>query len=76
MLERNFDNEIIEKFEVGCLTESIDIKKFLLDKNYNIDDLISLGLVFQKLIMIFTGLELYFRLKLFLEEQLVLVLGL
>jgi|TARA_B100001939_G_scaffold93002_1_gene79742 DNA primase len=49
MLERNFDNEIIEKFEVGCLTESIDgLKKFLLDKNYNIDDLISLGLVSSK----------------------------
>ena len=39
----------IEKFEVGCLTESIDgLKKFLLDKNYNIDDLISLGLVSSK----------------------------
>ena len=49
MLERNFDNEIIEKFEVGCLTESIDgLKKFLLDKNYNVDDLISLGLVSSK----------------------------
>ena len=49
MLERNFDNEIIEKFEVGCLTESIDgLKKFLLDKNYNVDDLISLGLLSSK----------------------------
>ena len=49
MLERNFDNEIIEKFEVGCLTESSDgLKKFLLDKNYNVDDLISLGLVSSK----------------------------
>ena len=49
MFERNFDNEIIEKFEVGCLTESSDgLKKFLLDKNYNVDDLISLGLVSSK----------------------------
>ena len=49
MHERNFDNEIIEKFEVGCLTESSDsLKNFLLDKNYNVDDLISLGLVSSK----------------------------
>ena len=49
MHERNFDNEIIEKFEVGCLTESSDgLKNFLLDKNYNVDDLISLGLVSPK----------------------------
>lgn len=49
MHERNFDNEIIEKFEVGSLTESSDgLKNFLLDKNYNVDDLISLGLVSPK----------------------------
>ncbi|MAR63121.1 MAG: DNA primase [Flavobacteriaceae bacterium] len=49
LLERNFDSEIIEKFELGCLTDSYnDLKNFLLDKNYNIDDLISLGLVSSK----------------------------
>ena len=46
LIERGFNDSIIERFDVGCLTNSIDdLKNFLIGKKYKIDDLHSLGLV-------------------------------
>lgn len=46
LIERGFNDSIIERFDVGCLTNSIDdLKNFLIGKKYKIDDLYSLGLV-------------------------------
>ena len=46
LIERGFSDSIIERFDVGCLTNSVDdLKNFLIGKKYKIDDLHSLGLV-------------------------------
>jgi len=46
LLERGFDKSIIEDFEIGCLTERRDsLKEFSVEKGYDIDDLVSLGLI-------------------------------
>ena len=46
LLERGFDKSTIEDFEIGCLTEKRDsLKEFSLEKGYDIDDLVSLGLI-------------------------------
>ena len=44
--ERGFNKSTIEDFEIGCLTEKRDsLKEFSLEKGYDIDDLVSLGLI-------------------------------
>ena len=44
--ERGFNKSSIEDFEIGCLTEKRDsLKEFSLEKGYDIDDLVSLGLI-------------------------------
>ena len=49
LLERGFDKSTIEDFEIGCLTEKRDsLKEFSVEKGYNIDDLVSLGLISSK----------------------------
>ena len=49
LIERGFTDSIIDQFEIGCLTDSSNnLKNFLANKNYKIDDLISLGLVSSK----------------------------
>jgi len=49
LLERGFDKSTIEDFEIGCLTEKIDsLKEFSVEKGYDIDDLVSLGLISSK----------------------------
>jgi len=46
LLERGFDKSKIEDFERGCLTEKRDsLKEFSVKKGYDIDDLVSLGLI-------------------------------
>ena len=46
LLERGFDKSTIEDFEIGCLTEKRDsLKEFSVKKGYDIDDLVSLGLI-------------------------------
>ena len=46
LLERGFDKSTIEDFEIGCLTERRDsLKEFSVEKGYDIDDLVSLGLI-------------------------------
>ena len=46
LLERGFDKSTIEDFEIGCLTEKRDsLKEFSVEKGYDIDDLVSLGLI-------------------------------
>ena len=46
LLERGFDKNTIEDFEIGCLTEKRDsLKEFSVEKGYDIDDLVSLGLI-------------------------------
>ena len=47
--ERGFDSKIIDHFDVGCLTSSREsFKNYAIENGYNIDDLISLGLVSSK----------------------------
>ena len=49
LLERGFDKSTIEDFEIGCLTEKRDsLKEFSVEKGYDIDDLVSLGLISAK----------------------------
>jgi len=49
LLERGFDKNTIEDFEIGCLTEKRDsLKEFSVEKGYDIDDLVSLGLISAK----------------------------
>ena len=49
LLERGFDKNTIEDFEIGCLTEKRDsLKEFSVEKGYDIDDLVSLGLISSK----------------------------
>ena len=49
LLERGFDKSTIEDFEIGCLTENRDsLKEFSVEKGYDIDDLVSLGLISAK----------------------------
>ena len=49
LLERGFDKSTIEDFEIGCLTEKRDsLKEFSVEKGYDIDDLVSLGLISSK----------------------------
>ena len=71
LLERGFDKSTIEDFEIGCLTEKRDsLKEFSAEKGYDIDDLVSLGLISGKIKMIFIDLESFFLSKLSLEEPL------
>ena len=49
LLERGFDKSTIEDFEIGCLTENRDsLKEFSAEKGYDINDLVSLGLISAK----------------------------
>ena len=49
LLERGFNKSTIEDFEIGCLTEKRDsLKEFSVKKGYDIDDLVSLGLISSK----------------------------
>ena len=49
LMERGFDKSTIEDFEIGCLTEKRDsLKEFSVEKGYDIDDLVSLGLISSK----------------------------
>ena len=49
LIERGFNKSIIEDFEIGCLTEKRDsLKEFSVEKGYDIDDLVSLGLISSK----------------------------
>ena len=49
LLERGFNKSTIEDFEIGCLTEKRDsLKEFSVKKGYEIDDLVSLGLISSK----------------------------
>ena len=47
--ERGFGDQIIDEFEIGCLTDhSYTLKSFLFDNGYEIEDLIKIGLVSSK----------------------------
>ncbi len=47
--ERGFDKKIIDDFEIGCLTNTRDsFKNYAIENGYNLDDLISLGLISSK----------------------------
>ena len=49
LIERGFSKSTIEDFEIGCLTEKRDsLKEFSVEKGYDIDDLVSLGLISSK----------------------------
>ena len=49
LTERGFNKSTIEDFEIGCLTEKRDsLKEFSVEKGYDIDDLVSLGLISSK----------------------------
>ena len=49
LLERGFNKSTIEDFEIGCLTEKRDsLKEYSVEKGYDIDDLVSLGLISSK----------------------------
>ena len=49
LIERGFDKQIIDDFEIGCLTNKRDsFKNYAIDNGYNLDDLISLGLISSK----------------------------
>ncbi len=49
LTERGFNKSTIEDFEIGCLTEKRDsLKEFSFEKGYDIDDLVSLGLISSK----------------------------
>ncbi len=46
LTERGFGDQIIDEFEIGCLTEhSYTLKSFLVENGYEIEDLIKIGLV-------------------------------
>ena len=47
--ERGFGDEIIDEFEIGCLTDhTYTLKTFLVENGYEIEDLIKIGLVSSK----------------------------
>ncbi|MEE2605201.1 MAG: DNA primase, partial [Bacteroidota bacterium] len=47
--ERGFGEQIIDEFEIGCLTDrSYTLKSFLIENGYGIEDLIKTGLVSSK----------------------------
>ncbi len=49
LIERGFDKKIIDDFEIGCLTNKRDsFKNYAIDNGYNLDDLVSLGLISSK----------------------------
>ena len=49
LIERGFNKSTIDDFEIGCLTEKRDsLKEFSVEKGYDIDDLVSLGLISSK----------------------------
>ena len=49
LTERGFGDQIIDEFEVGCLTDhSYTLKSFLVENGYEIEDLIKIGLVSTK----------------------------
>tara|TARA_E500000178_G_scaffold125752_1_gene125562 strand:+ start:21 stop:1946 length:1926 start_codon:yes stop_codon:yes gene_type:complete len=49
LTERGFGDQIIDEFEIGCLTEhSYTLKSFLVENGYEIEDLIKIGLVSSK----------------------------
>ena len=49
LIERGFGDQIIDEFEIGCLTDhSYTLKSFLVDNGYEIEDLIKIGLVSSK----------------------------
>ena len=49
LTERGFGDEIIDEFEIGCLTDhSYTLKSFLVENGYEIEDLIKIGLVSSK----------------------------
>ena len=49
LTERGFGDQIIDEFEIGCLTDhSYTLKSFLVDNGYEIEDLIKIGLVSSK----------------------------
>ena len=49
LTERGFGDQIIDEFEIGCLTDhSYTLKSFLFENGYEIEDLIKIGLVSSK----------------------------
>ena len=49
LTERGFGDQIIDEFEIGCLTDqSSTLKSFLVENGYEIEDLIKIGLVSSK----------------------------
>ena len=49
LIERGFGDQIIDEFEIGCLTDhSYTLKSFLVENGYEIEDLIKIGLVSTK----------------------------
>ena len=49
LIERGFGDQIIDEFEIGCLTDhSYTLKSFLVENGYEIEDLIKIGLVSSK----------------------------
>lgn len=49
LTERGFGDQIIDEFEIGCLTDhSYTLKSFLVENGYEIEDLIKIGLVSSK----------------------------
>ena len=49
LIERGFNKSTIDDFEIGCLTEKRDsLKEFSVEKGYDINDLVSLGLISSK----------------------------
>jgi DNA primase len=49
LTERGFGDQIIDEFEIGCLTDhSYTLKSFLVNNGYQIEDLIKIGLVSSK----------------------------
>lgn len=49
LTERGFGDQIVDEFEIGCLTEhSYTLKSFLVENGYEIEDLIKIGLVSSK----------------------------
>ena len=49
LTERGFGDQIIDEFEIGCLTDhSYTLKSFLVENGYEIEDLIKIGLISSK----------------------------
>ena len=49
LTERGFGDQIIDEFEIGCLTDhSYTLKSYLVENGYEIEDLIKIGLVSSK----------------------------